>query len=386
MTVVLQIAPEIGPGSGVAAVAYQLEQQFQARGITTARFTLAEARGDWLPDPGPGIGGKVATLAQVMWFSTVGTALARRALRRSPDVVAICHNDALAGDVYVNHGIVLAAMRARGHALLRMGRNPLHLFTWARDTVRFTGRAHRVVVNLTQAEDRLLRQTYGRIQASTAVIGNGVDTVRLRPPTTWERDAAREAFGFTPDDVVLLFVGHEFDRKGLPALIDAMRGAPSSVRLLVVGGTRDLVDAAGRRCQAAGIVDRVHFAGPLEDPEPAYRAADLFGLPSAYESFGLVVLEALAYGLPVLATPVGVVPDVVQDGANGYIVTDTSEVRDALGRFAAADHATLASAARASAVEFDWGEVAERYVDLLESLGARFVSGTAPVDADARAT
>ena len=70
-----------------------------------------------------------------MWFSTVGTHRARAYLRRHPDELSICHNDALAGDVYVNHGIVQAAMRARGHYWLRMVRNPLHLFTTARDLV-----------------------------------------------------------------------------------------------------------------------------------------------------------------------------------------------------------------------------------------------------------
>jgi UDP-glucose:(heptosyl)LPS alpha-1,3-glucosyltransferase len=307
-------------------------------------------------------------------------------LKENPELVSICHNDVLAGDVYVNHGIVLAAMRARGRPLLRMLRNPLHLFTWARDSVRFTSRAHRKVVNLTHDEDLLLRRTYRRLRPPTVVIGNGVDTRHLRPPTPTEREAARRGYGFTPDNLVVLFVGHEFDRKGLPLLIDALSGAPDRFRLLVVGGTSDLVDSARRHAERAGIADRVRLIGPLADPAAAFKAADLFGLPSAYESFGLVVLEAMAYGLPVMATAVGVVPDVVRDGDNGYVLAHVTDIGAALTRFTTAERTAMAESARATAEAHDWPKVAQRYLELLEELGAEFGPETAPDAVDARAT
>ena len=382
MTTVVQIAPEIGPGSGVAAVAHHLEAELALLHVPTTRVTLVDAYGSWLPEPGPGVTGKVALAARVVWFSTVGTVVARRILRGLPDAVAICHNDALAGAVYVNHGIVLAAMRARGHATLRMARNPLHLFTLARDTVRFRTRTHRVVVNLTVEEDELLRATYPKVAPATVVIGNGVDTRRLRPPSDAERSAARGTYGFGPDDVVVLFVGHEFDRKGLPVLVDAVAQAPDRVRLLVAGGTQDLVDGARDHARTAGCVDRVHFAGRLADPTPAFHAADVFALPSAYESFGLVVLEALAFGLPVVVTDVGVVPEVVDDGVNGFVVTaDPLEIRDRVVELAGMPRDRLRSAARATAEEHGWDRIARRYLTLLEGLGARF-DLSADVDAE----
>jgi UDP-glucose:(heptosyl)LPS alpha-1,3-glucosyltransferase len=308
-----------------------------------------------------------------VWFSTVGTLVARRRLRRIPDAMAICHNDALAGDVYVNHGIVVAAMRARGHAALRMVRNPLHLFTSARDTVRFGTRAHRVVVNLTRREDVLLRTTYPRVTPTTVVIGNGVDTLRHRPPLDDERARARDGYGFAPDDVVVLFVGHEFDRKGLPVLLQAVARAPGHIRLLVVGGTSDMLADLRRRVQAAGCRERVVLTGRLADPTPAFHAADVFALPSAYESFGLVVLEALAFGIPVVATDVGVVPEVVVDGVNGFVVAaDAEEIRDRVLELAGMPRDRLCSAARAAAEARGWDRVARHYLELFEQLGARF--------------
>ena len=182
---VVQIAPAIGPGSGVAGVAYHLEREWQRRGIETARFTMSEAGGDWLPEEQPGLPGKLVHAARVGWFSTVGTLRARRFLRAQPESFSICHNDALTGDVYVNHGLLQAAMRARGNYALRMLRNPLHLFTLLRDRWRYGAMGpHRLVVNLTATDDQLLHQYHPRLRTPTVIIGNGVDLDEFSPPST----------------------------------------------------------------------------------------------------------------------------------------------------------------------------------------------------------
>lgn len=369
---IVSIAPEIAPGSGVAGVAYNLERQWQARGIPTERFTMHEARGDWLPAIVPGVRGKLALLARVIWFSTVGTLLARRYLAARPDAVSLCHNDALCGDVYLNHGLLLDAMRARGHYAWRMVRNPVHLFSAVRDGFRYSSRVHRVVVNLTEHERDTLRRLYPHLRARPVVIGNGVDTERFRPATAAERRAARAAVspdGPLPDDVFcLLFVGHEFSRKGLPLVIEALAATPEQVHLLVVGGTPQLIAPARAQAQRLRVGERVHFAGTLADPFPAFAAADAFTLPSAYEANALVVLEALATGLPVLVTPVGYAPDIV-DGRNGFLVERTVEaLRAGILDLLTADRTTMAEAARASALGHAWSLVAQRYLDLFAEL------------------
>lgn len=369
MTRIVQIVPEMRPGSGVEAVAFHLEDQWDQLGARTARFTLEDAFGGWLPEPASGALGKLVLAARVIWFSSVGTAIARGRFRdRSADTVVICHNDVLFGDVYVNHGIVAEAMRSRGHALGRMVRNPLHTFTWLRDAVRFASGTHDVVVSLTTPEISALRRTYPRTVSRTVVIGNGVDIERYRPEPS-RRDSERERLGIPKDAMVALFVGHEFDRKGLPAVLEAMGGLSDSLHLVVVGGAGDMVAAARRTAESFGVAGRVHFTGKLPDPRTAFHASDFFVFPSAYESYGLVVLEALACGLPVVATPVGCVPDVIRDSVNGYVVSGVpAEVRWGMQQMLEADRAAMGQAARIEAETHSWRAVAKEYLRLFDEI------------------
>lgn len=366
MTRIVQIAPDIAPGSGVGAVAHHLETEWQRVGIDVGRFTMTDAHGDWLPRPGPGWRGKAALAARVVWFSTVGTVAARAHLRRRPDAVSICHNDALVGDVYINHGILKVAMRARGGYAWRMLRNPMHLFTAARDALRYRSRIHDVVVNLIAEEDVALREAYRRVRPRTVVIGNGVDVDRYTPATATQRTHARADVGLGPDDVAVAFVGHEYDRKGLPLVLDALVGAPDTLHLVVVGGTEDMVDRLVRTARELGLGDRLHAVGQVADPVPYFHACDVFVLPSAYESYGLVVLEALACGLPVLASATGCVPDVIVDGVNGYVVErDPADIRRRLTDLASADLGAWSRAARTSAEAHSWRRIAREYLDVL---------------------
>lgn len=366
---VVQIVPEVTVGRGVEAVAFHLEQEWRAVGVEVSRFTLADAHGVWLPAPAHGPLRHLAHAACVVWFSTVGTVLATRMLRRDPELVSICHNDALVGDVYVNHGILTVAMRARGRFWYRMLRNPLHLFTWARDHWRYGHRAHRVVVNLTGTEDEALRAAFPRLAIPTTVIGNGVDIDRYRPPTPDERAAARAALALPDGAFAAVFVGHEFERKGLPLIFQAMAALGEEVHLIVVGGSPEAVAAAERRAASLELAGRTHFVGQQADPRPYFHAADALAFPSAYEAHALVVLEALACGLPVVATAVGCVPDVIEEGVTGHIVpADALSLRSALVSLAAADRSPMAVAARHTAEQHSWPAVAAAYLDLFRRL------------------
>lgn len=367
--IILQISPEFTPGTGVGGVASALEGRWLERGHDVRRFGLAEAGCAFLATSRPGLRGRLQHAARVVWFSTVGTIRARRAIRHLPaGSVVICHNDALAGDVYVNHGILQTAMRARGSYWWRMVRNPLHLFTAARDRVRYRSQTHRVVVNLTRGDDDALHELYPKIKPPTVVIGNGVDTSRFRPPTTEERQQARARLDLGPDVLVTVFVGNEFERKGLFPLVEAVAAAGERHHLVVVGGTPDMLSHLTTTARQHGLDRRLHAVG-RQDPLSALWASDLLAQPSAYESYGLVVSEALAAGVPVMSTRIGVAPDIIEEGRNGFLTDGTVEdITAVLARMAVSDLPAMRLAARESVRGHTWDQISQEYLDLFADL------------------
>lgn len=140
-----------------------------------------------------------------------------------------------------------------------------------------------------------LRIHFPLASVSIDVIPNGVDTARFRPDQQI-RQAERERFGVDPQEPVAVFTGGDWHRKGLDLAIDAV--ARSGWTLLVVG--HGDAEAWGAHARKRGA--KVYFYGHTSAPERALCAADAFILPSRYEGFALVTIEAAAAGLPLLVT------------------------------------------------------------------------------------
>ena len=150
--------------------------------------------------------------------------------------------------------------------------------------------------------------------ARVRVIRNGIDMTRFAP------SPARD--GAVTRGPIIGTLARLIPSKGIRILLDAMphllQKYPEA--LLLVGGGGEEQEALERQARALGIPDRVVFVGPVQDPRDFYRRLDLFVLPSLDEAFGLVVLEAMAMGLPVIGTRVGGVPEVLTHGVNGWLV------------------------------------------------------------------
>ncbi len=146
----------------------------------------------------------------------------------------------------------------------------------------------------------------------------------------------REDLGIPEDRFVLFFMGSMIHRKGIDVLLRALRIVKHShqgVALILIGGG----DAAEYRALAAtlGVAEQVHFLGFLENfPYEAFVAADVYVSASRAESFGLSIAEAQLLGVPVIATAVGGVPEVVADGRTGLLVPteDPAALADAILR------------------------------------------------------
>lgn len=148
---------------------------------------------------------------------------------------------------------------------------------------------------------------------------NGVDTEIFSPAEF--RPESRAGFGLGPDDLVVGFVGRLAAIKGLPSLLEAIRQlAPSyPAKLLVIGDgpqRQEYEDAA----RTLGISDRVIFTGERRDIATALSTMDVFCLPSLSEGLPNALLEAMAAAVPIVATSVGGVPDVIRDEDTGLLV------------------------------------------------------------------
>jgi glycosyltransferase involved in cell wall biosynthesis len=148
-------------------------------------------------------------------------------------------------------------------------------------------------------------------------IPNGVDTARFIPLPAEEKAALRSRLGLPLDAPLALFVGRLSPEKRVGLLTGAwatVRAAIPQACLMIVGGGPDEVALK----QQAG--EGVLFMGSQPDVLPYLQAADLFVLPSAAEGLSLALLEALACGLPAIATAVGGNPEVIAQGENGWLV------------------------------------------------------------------
>ena len=214
--------------------------------------------------------------------------------------------------------------------------------------------------------ERFLPGRHGEV----AVIPNGVDRDRFAPEPR-ARAEVRGRLGLASHDLVALFVGGDWDRKGLRFAIEGVASA-DGWHLVVVGRGDEIRHRDLARHH--GAADRVHFAGATSDPAGYYAAADAFLLPTAYEAFPLVSLEAAAAGLPLLANRVSGVEELVDDGGNGWFVgRDAAAIARRLQTLGAdpALRTAMGAAAREHSGRYTWERVVDAYVELYETLGAR---------------
>ena len=195
------------------------------------------------------------------------------------------------------------------------------------------------------------------------VIPCGVNLDLFRPG---DKVAARRRTNLPQDRDVALFVGRFAPLKGLEALLGAVTQRPL-LQLVVVGGDGPGAEstlALKHLAAALKIEDRVTFAGRVEQKRlpTYYQASDLLVVPSHYESFGLVVLEALACGIPVVATPVGAVEKIIRPDINGEVVSRSSSamIADGIARVLQGHARKLYDPlkVRATVTHCGWGRIA----------------------------
>ncbi|NPA47830.1 MAG: glycosyltransferase family 4 protein [Thermococci archaeon] len=223
---------------------------------------------------------------------------------------------------------------------------------------------HRIIAVSRAAKTFIKRFT----KVPVEVIPNGVNTGLFHDG--WDKEGLKDELGL--DGEVILYVGRIDPRKGLNVLIEAMRNVEGT---LVVAGAGKNLGKMVRTAELLGVRNRVRFLGHVSyDKLPRlYGASDVFVLPSVSEAFGIVLLEAMASGVPVIGTRVGGIPEII-DGC-GLLVppNDSSALADAINSIINNQHlaAKLGRLGKSKVDRvYSWKKVVERivsiYVDVLD--------------------
>jgi D-inositol-3-phosphate glycosyltransferase len=244
-------------------------------------------------------------------------------------------------------------------------------------------RADRVVV-ATLAELTQLRFLYKAEASKMMVIPPGVDPCHFYPIPS---DEAKLYVGLKPEDRMVLFVGRIEPLKGVDTLIQAMcclslKDASRPVHLSIIGGdpsaSRESMTVEMKRlqtlCDELALGQTVLFLGKRDqDKLPYYySAAEVLVMPSHYESFGMVALEAMACGTPVIASEVGGLAYLVRDGETGFTIpSDEPDTLCEKLSWLLNDpelHARMSGQAAEYAKDYAWEKIANQIVDAYQKL------------------
>lgn len=215
--------------------------------------------------------------------------------------------------------------------------NPYHYFMLHMERAMFAAPELRAVICISEMVRQDVLTRFPLKPEQCVVIHNGVDSVFFNPQDAQvKRSELREQYGIPSNSPVLVYVGSGFERKGVAQAIRAI--VPhAAVQLVVVGGDKKL-QAYRRLAVTLGVSDRVYFTGPQRDVRSYYGMADGFILPTVYEPFGSVVAEAMACGLPVLASTRCGGGELITQEESGWLVNpnDTKAWQQAVGKWLAA--------------------------------------------------
>ena len=305
------------------------------------------------------------------WFVVFGSLAVRRWRRGLLHVAgAIVCNRADVIAVHYCHQVGVITP-SRGNWLFRAHVLAMRVMSRVGERVCYRANTSARFVCVSEGVAEEMLEHYPELSARVSTIYNGVDTDVFAPGAHHAQACAlRARLGVPPERLVALFVGSEWQRKGLSAVIDALALAPEWD--LAVAGQGDQ-KSYSEHAESLGVSSAIHWLGEVRDVETVYEMADVFVLPSSYETFSLVTFEAAASGLAILAAPVNGVRELIDDGRNGLLITqEPALIAELLRRLGsdAALRASLGEAARESVLRFSWSQMVLDHERLYAQLAA----------------
>jgi UDP-glucose:(heptosyl)LPS alpha-1,3-glucosyltransferase len=228
-------------------------------------------------------------------------------------------------DVYHPHAGIAAETIGAGAALNRLANrfNRKRQKFAAVERELLESESGPIVLCLSDYVKKTARRHYPQLAESRLVkLFNGINLQKFDPEARPEAGAElRKKLGISPQQIVGLMLAQDFQRKGLKEAIGALARVADQRLILLVAGKDD--PSPYRKLPGA---DRVRFAGPTDDPYAFYRAGDFFVLPTKHDPCSLVVLEALAMGLPVISTVFNGACEIMSGGKAGVVLDDPADL------------------------------------------------------------
>ncbi len=217
---------------------------------------------------------------------------------------------------------------------INMGINPLLFlpFTLLYPISNFNMKSSKVkkIISVSSFIKEKIKEILHRSENTIEVIPNGIDIARFNPgiKRIYKSDIMKK-HNLKDSDFIILFVGYYHLRKGLHLLIQAMSLIKNkNAKVLVVGD-----DDFGKKyihsiIREHGLENRIIYAGDQPEVYRYFSVGNLLALPTLYEPFGNVVLEAMACGLPAIVSKLAGVSDLIEDGKNGFLINDPANTKE----------------------------------------------------------
>jgi len=264
--------------------------------------------------------------------------------------------------------------------------NPIHPLILRREHNHFVNRRYRKVIALTERVKYDLQRFYNVPDEDIVILPNGFSGNEFNTAnTTSARSEMRAQLGYLDTDKVVIFVANELDRKGFFPLTRAIAKLnDKDLKLLVVGSVDS--SSLSSYLSSQNLLGRTKFIGPTAQVWRYYAAADVFALPTIYEAWGMVIVEAMACGIPVVTSKLAGAAIAVQDGLNGFLLDDPSDPDEIAGKLSRAlnELKSRGSAISQSVTAFEWKRILTRYEEIVLECAQTSVSLLPKIEAPVR--
>ena len=249
--------------------------------------------------------------------------------------------------------------------------NPIHYAVIVIETIQYSWRRPRAIIAISQIVKEQIIDYFNTPDELIHVIYSGVNCEEFTPSNNETRQQSRKSYGLTNDQIVLCFAGHEFRRKNLKTVIEALSLIEDDRYILLVAG-KDDTSSFEKIAKDNGVGDRVRFLGAVTDLANLFRASDVFVFPTSHDAFGLVITEAMAAGLPVITGPDAGAAELIESGKNGIVMQNIYDATELTNHIKSLSHqqfsSSLSKAARKTAEEHTWCVVGDQISNLYSKL------------------